>query len=415
MRRAARISGAGAERILATVAACGAGLLLAVSGSAAGASEAPGAPCSCASAAASPALPPQFSFAAVGDIIIQRPMDDLIPARAPQIARELRRADVSFGNFESNSFALEGFTGKPRTHPDGFVLLAPPSVPRELASLGFTLVSVANNHAGDWGPQGMLATARTLREAGIASAGTGADLAAARAAVCVRAKQTTVALIAATSTFAAEHAASAERPGVNALHLIPHSGTDEVDDTDRRALLASIRAARRAAAFVIVSLHTHEAGADPQRPPPFEVRVAHDALDAGADVFVAHGPHELRGIEIYRGRPIFYSLGNFAVEQPLPRINPHPASVPAGSVFTQRAFFESVLASARYEQGHLVELRLYPFELVNTADPRTHGLPEALSSAAARAILERLRTLSQPFGTQLRIADRAGVVSVRSH
>jgi poly-gamma-glutamate capsule biosynthesis protein CapA/YwtB (metallophosphatase superfamily) len=357
-------------------------------------------------------LPAGFTFAAVGDIIIQQPSEAIIRAHAPQIVRHLSQADTSFGNFESNSFELDAFAGHSRPPSEGPLLLAPSEVPLELRRLGFTLLSAANNHAGDWGPEGVLATVRTLQESGLLSAGTGADLRSARAPACMIVHGASVALVAITSTFSSPDAAAAHRPGVNALHLSVLDHTYAVAEDDRRALLASIRQARRSAALVFASLHTHEPGTDPEHPPAFEVALAHAAIDAGADVFVGHGPHTLRGIEIYKGRPIFYSLGNFAVMQPPPSINPKPLSLPPGSVFTRRAFFESILATGRYERGQLTALELYPFRLADTAQPAMHGLPEAVSPAEGRTILERLRELSRPFGTQVRVADGVAVVRI---
>jgi poly-gamma-glutamate capsule biosynthesis protein CapA/YwtB (metallophosphatase superfamily) len=365
----------------------------------------------CAGGGPSP-LPQSFSFAAVGDIIIQQPSARIIRAHAPGVVRRLGAADVSFGNFESNSFELASFAGRPRPPPDGPLLLAPPEVPRELKTLGFGLMSAANNHAGDWGPEGVLATARTLRESGLVSAGTGATLQASRAAACTQVHGTSVALVAVTSSFASPDPATSERAGVNALHLIVRDNGYAVAEADRLALIAAIKEARRSAALVLVSLHTHEPGTDAQHPPQFEVELAHAAIDAGADVFVAHGPHTLRGIEIDKGRPIFYSLGNFAVTQPLPRINPKALVLPAGSIFTRREFFESVLVTGRYEAGRLHELELYPFGLTQGGDSATHGLPEAVSLAQAGTILERLRELSRPFGTQIGVADGVGRVRV---
>jgi poly-gamma-glutamate synthesis protein (capsule biosynthesis protein) len=120
----------------------------------------------------------------------------------------------------------------------------------------------------------------------------------------------------------------------------------------------------------------------------------------------------LRGIEIYKGRVIFYSLGNFAVMQPLSGINPKPLVLPPGSIFTRREFFESVLAAGRYERGHLVEVRLYPFELDATDQPQTHGLPEGVTRPVANSILERMRALSSALGTQLSIAGGVGVIRI---
>jgi hypothetical protein len=368
--------------------------------------------CLGSAAATATTLPASFTFAAVGDIIIQQSSEAIIRARAPQIVRYLSQADTSLGNFESNSFELDRFSGHARPPPEGPLLLAPPQVPLELKRLGFTLLSTANNHAGDWGPEGVLATARTLHQAGLVSAGTGAGLRAARAPACLMAHGASVALVAITSTFSSPDAAAAQRPGVNALHLNVRNNVYVMNGADRRALLASIRAARPSAALVFVSLHTHEMGIDAEHPPPFEVELAHAAIDSGADVFVGHGPHTLRGLEIYKGRPIFYSLANFAVMQPPSRINPKPLSLAPGSVFTRRAFFESILAVGRYEHGRLTHLELHPFQLAQTADPALHGLPESVSPAEGRAILERVRELSQPFGTQLRIADGVGVVRI---
>jgi poly-gamma-glutamate synthesis protein (capsule biosynthesis protein) len=357
-------------------------------------------------------VPPGFNFAAVGDVIIQGPSLRIITARVPQIARHLAQANVTFGNFESNSFDLDSFEGHARSAPDGPVLLAPPEVARELRTLGFTLVSTANNHAGDWGPEGVAATLHTLHAAKLVGAGTGQDLAAARAAACASVQGAEVALVAVTSSFQNSDAAAAGRPGVSALHVATDNGVSSMDEVDRQQVLDAIRQARQGADLVWVSLHTHQAGPDPAQPTQFEVSLAHAAIDAGADMFVAHGPHQLRGIEIYKGRVIFYSLGNFAVMQPFSRVNPKPLVLPPGSIFTRREFFESVLATGRYERGHLVEVRLYPFELDATDDPHTHGLPEEVTRAAANSILERMRALSSALGTQLSIADGAGLIRI---
>src|SRR6185503_7178218 len=76
-------------------------------------------------------------------------------------------------------------------------------------------------------------------------------------------------------------------------------------------VLSVIRAARQDAEFVVVSLHSHEPVNDSEEPAAFARQFAHDAVDAGAQLIVGHGPHRLRGVEIYKGAAIFYSLGNF--------------------------------------------------------------------------------------------------------
>jgi poly-gamma-glutamate synthesis protein (capsule biosynthesis protein) len=92
------------------------------------------------------------------------------------------------------------------------------------------------------------------------------------------------------------------------------------DANDLAAITASIKDAKEMADYVVVSIHSHEGapGANSlQEPAQFVREFAHAAIDAGADVFVGHGNHALRGIEIYKGKTIFYSLGNFIFENDL--------------------------------------------------------------------------------------------------
>jgi poly-gamma-glutamate capsule biosynthesis protein CapA/YwtB (metallophosphatase superfamily) len=99
------------------------------------------------------------------------------------------------------------------------------------------------------------------------------------------------------------------------------------DPKDVAALTHSIRDAREFSNYVVASIHAHEGAAGADRlevPAQFVVQYAHAAVDAGADVFVGSGPHVLRGIEIYKGRVIFFSLGNFIFENWLVVPQPTP-------------------------------------------------------------------------------------------
>ena len=109
---------------------------------------------------------------------------------------------------------------------------------------------------------------------------------------------------------------------------------------------------------------------------------------------------------------IFYSLGNFAVMQPLARVDPTPMVIPPGSVFSRRASVESVVATGRYDHGRLSEVRLHPFELNPSDEAKAHGLPQAVTPEAGRAILERMQRLSQALGTAMSIEDGVGVIHV---
>ncbi|GIS80846.1 MAG: hypothetical protein CM1200mP14_24120 [Gammaproteobacteria bacterium] len=80
---------------------------------------------------------------------------------------------------------------------------------------------------------------------------------------------------------------------------------------DLGEILYGIRAAKIDSDFVIATIHAHNPGNWSDEAPGFLEELARSAIDSGADQFVGHGPHQLRGIEIYQGKPIFYSLGNF--------------------------------------------------------------------------------------------------------
>jgi poly-gamma-glutamate capsule biosynthesis protein CapA/YwtB (metallophosphatase superfamily) len=409
-------------------------------------------------------LPDNFTLAAVGDIIYLRPAAAFLGERSEPLLSVLREADVAFGNFESNAFPLRTFRGSLQSPIEGPALLTTLPALRELRDMGFDLLSHANNHSFDFGAEGILETNRHLKNAGFAAAGSGADLRAARAAAYFPKKRVRVALIAATSTYPeAALAANAwgplrPRPGVSGLQVqakilvspdafkslkelssaglgarVDGPTSDEVRlfgqtfradaavqnrpgyaysmaDGDREGILAAIREARRSSPLVIFSLHTHQPTADQTVPPDFVVNLAHAAVDAGADVFVAHGPHQLRGIEIYRGKPIFYSLANFAIMQPSPDLNPAPLNIPPGSIFTQRAFFESVVAVVRYRNGEWTTVELHPFELAQTNELSSHGLPQPVDAEKAQAIIERMQKLSSPFGTRVAIEKDRGVI-----
>jgi poly-gamma-glutamate capsule biosynthesis protein CapA/YwtB (metallophosphatase superfamily) len=383
------------------------------------ASAAWSAPCPGAPAPHPGPVPDGFTLAAAGDIIYQRPSLPIVEHNIPELLKTLRGADVSFGNFESNTFDIKTFPGTLRRPVDGPILLTPPKVTREIRAMGFDLVSHANNHAADWGPEGILATDRNLCAAGLVNAGDGRDLASARAPTYFSAKGVSVGLVAAAATFSpADPAADAwgpirARAGVDPLHIQPVQGQPyayTMDQTDLTALLAEVAKARHHAGLVFFSLHTHEAGPSDGVPTDFEIALAHQVIDAGADGFLGHGPHQLRGIEIYKGKPIFYSLANFAVMQPTPSLNQMPLVIIPGSIFTHRVFFESMVVESRYEGGKLAEIRIQPFELAQTGKLETHGLPHAVSPEAGQAILTRLQTLSAPFGTKIDIENGVGVI-----
>ncbi len=318
-------------------------------------------------------VPDGFAIAAVGDLILSRPLSQYA-ARVPAfdaVLDLLKRAPVAYGNLETTILDARSFQGSPHSWEGDWTNSAVPAVARDLRTMGFAMVSRANNHALDWGIEGMRETGRWLDEAGIVYAGVGETNGSARAPQYFESTGGRVALVSLASTFRPtteslpEMGASPGRAGVSALHLttvvgVPpaalkplaevdcvlygktcgHSPTEgelfgtryrqaaglsyehSMDAEDLEEIYRSIRAAQENADFVVVSIHSHECstGCDdddaPRGAAQFLKQLARDAIDSGADLFVVTGNHNLGPIEVYRSpvrgyRPIFYGLGNF--------------------------------------------------------------------------------------------------------
>jgi poly-gamma-glutamate capsule biosynthesis protein CapA/YwtB (metallophosphatase superfamily) len=415
-----------------------------------------------------------FTLAAAGDLIYLRPMLATLERRSPELLRLLRDADATFGNFETAVIDLKAFKGSPQAESGGTWMLADPGVVGDVRAMGFDILSLANNHSTDWGVEGMHETMRRLDDAGLVHAGTGASLSAARAPRYVDLPAGRIGLVAATATFTPMSPAADPwgqvpgRAGVNMLRAEEVALVDAADlpalrrifgiakerpltinekriegraphvsatvryitnVADRTANQAAIRQAKQNGNFVIYSLHSHEPGNESELPADLAIEAARGAIDQGADIFVGHGPHRLRGIEIYKGKPIFYSLANFAMMNNsldvVPPdmleeygVQPGSATVPEilqarnARVFGDRDLYESVIAINRFVGGNVSEIRLYPIDLGVAAQGAARGVPAMADAVVGRRILERLQRLSAPFGTQIAIEDGVGVIRI---
>src|SRR5580765_3944455 len=394
-----------------------------------------------------------FTLAAVGDNIIARPVSQT-PGFAP-VGKIIHDADLAFGNFEGTAIDLSRTPAVPQAEFGGVWIIGAPSVAKDLKAIGFDVMSRANNHATDWGLEGMRQTSRELDAAGIVHAGVGEHRAAARAARYFDTDKGRVALISMASTFtplsrsAPPVGQAPGRPGVNALRTTRYSLVtaeelralrkirDEqpagsvrlpenepanelelfgvrykvadhrgfaytIDPVDEREVLKSIRAAKQLSDFVIVTIHAHEPGNWSQEPADFLPKLARAAIDAGADQFIGHGPHQIRGIEVYRGKPIFYSLGDFIFQLDLlepvasdlyEQYKMDPASATDAEfnamwnrlVFGGDVWYQSVVTTSRFEKGRLAEIRLHPIDLGYAARlaPGRPNHPRASSASVA--------------------------------
>ena len=180
---------------------------------------------------------------------------------------------------------------------------------------------------------------------------------------------------------------------------------------------------------MIATIHAHQGDTVLQQflfedhPPAFLVTLAHEAIDNGADAFVGHGPHIIRGIEIYKGKPIFYDLGEFFREWDWScdcDNNPsNPATVAERTVaglmnrgVVEPINYESIIGLSKYDKGKLQEIRIYPIWGRQDGPISRRGIPEMAPPEIAQRILVRLQKLSKALGTNIVIEGNVGVIRV---
>jgi len=206
--------------------------------------------------------------------------------------------------------------------------------------------------------------------------------------------------------------------------------TIEANPVDKSPILASIREAKAKAEFVAFTLHAHETAGDEDDMPPVDYEpivlhranevpspddprpaafippLFHEAVDAGADVVVRTGPHAVNGVEIYRGKPIFYGLGSLF----LCFGGMRGYTAPSGQKKTfPEEWFETIIPVCKYRKGKLSEVKLYPAE-IESSTTQTDGTPHLAGKEKATRILTRVRTLSENYGTKVSISDGVGVI-----
>jgi len=345
-----------------------------------------------------------LSVTLTGQSMIRSDIRAHAPAAVPTIA-SLLKGDVVFTNFEATIIDEK----KGQSRKDGR-FLSPPEALEALKTLGFNLVSVSNNHSFDLKVPGVRNVLEQANRLNLAHAGIGNTIDEAVAPGYLKTPKGTVALVAMASGLVPEGgSATATRPGVNELRVEGNKPNEE----DTRRILQSIREASKKADLVIVYEHNHVFDKPfrtimleelPERlgPPDWLKKWTHAEVDAGADVIVMHGAPLLHGDEIYRGRPIFYDLGNFIFQAP-----------PADILLDEPIVWESVVAYVDFQGKNLQSIKFRPIAMnkIGQGQPDTHdehtnnlflqtrGLPTPATDEQAHYILERLADASRPFGT----------------
>jgi poly-gamma-glutamate capsule biosynthesis protein CapA/YwtB (metallophosphatase superfamily) len=379
--------------------------------------------------------PAPITITLVGQSMIRSDIRATAPAAVPVIQGMLK-GDVVFTNFEA------AIAEKGETVHEGRGFLSPPEALDALATFGFNLLSLSGNHAFDLKATGIQNTIRETDRRKIVHAGTGNNMAEAAAPGYLHTPKATIALIASASGLITPGgSAAANRPGVNELRIeagdkeneatadLPGAPGNTPNQEDSQRILQSIREARRHADLVIVYQHNHVFGnhsfttiftegmQERLAPNDWLRKWTHAEVDAGADIIVMHGAPLLHGVEIYRGRPIFYDLGNFIYNLP-----------PTLTYIDEPMNWESAVSYVQFQGKNLQSISFRPITLnsVGEGQPDIHnqytnnefldtrGLPSPVTGARAGYILQRLADASKPFGTTVEIKGDTAEIKLKA-
>jgi poly-gamma-glutamate synthesis protein (capsule biosynthesis protein) len=339
---------------------------------------------------------PAFRITLLGQALIQHDLRAQSWDGLADFAARFRRSDACFTDLETT---IIGPNGGAATRDPALLHRADASVLDCLSAMHVNLFATANNHAFDVGTGGITDTMAALATRKLAYAGTGIDLAAASAPGFLRTPKGAVALVAmATGKIREGGAATENRPGVNEVR---QDSPGVLNETDVARFLAAITRAAAAAPIVIAYNHNHYWQTDIAETPGWQKTLARSCIDAGASVFVSHGAPLLQGIELYRGRPIFYDLGNFIYQSP-------DAKNPYGPETWRSVVADCILTSNGLESAVLTPIALNPVGVGGPADLATKGRPRITTGAEAAATLDHLAALSAPLGTHIGRVDDTG-------
>jgi poly-gamma-glutamate synthesis protein (capsule biosynthesis protein) len=377
----------------------------------------------------------ELVITAVGDVMISDPVSNRSLPEAQALYRLLNDADVAFANCEqpvTNQGTLKG----------GFPQTAPAEMLDDFRASGLNMLSVANNHSFDLGEAGLLSWIEESKKRGFTVAGGGRNLAEATAAGVMTVKGQRVGLLAflccaedyQSPADMAEFRAQAGKSGIGLITgervTVPGASIPLLlpNAADMRTMTDAVRRARADVDTLMVSFHQHwnldtppGGGGRGAAPPPRTLvpaqldragnlvaegrkLIARSAVDAGADLIVGHGPHVLNGVEVYKGKPIFYSLGHFYMAllrdgRALPRLqlSPSLARLAENNYYLEEHRWSAV-ARVFVRRGIITRVQVLPAFM----DVQKDGLPVFPADADGQTINAALRELSRPFNTVIR-------------
>ncbi|OLP59632.1 capsule biosynthesis protein CapA [Xaviernesmea oryzae] len=406
-----------------------------------------------------------FTIAVTGQSLIKHDTRGIDAPGFEAVTSILRSADLAFTNFEGTIFGRNG--GWPLK--GSFYGSSEPVVLDALKEMGFQALALSNNHAFDLGPPGVMSTLEEVEGRGFLHAGLGKDHAEAATAGTGQIAGRPVALVAMDGGPGPDFMYASDggderpaRPGVNRLRLNqvlkvdevafeqlraierqvgytrmdltndsqpddpPVVGDDEIgiaralfkcadcfgrsvkiDEEDIQRNLATIAFSASEGRLTIAYLHHHHWASNWYQVPDWVSTVAKRCIDAGASMFVSHGAPILQPVELYRGRPIFYSLGNFIFNVKSEK-----------SLWTAPEIWESVISVCTFgPENRLQEVKFYPViiggdEALSDGRLERRLVPQRVAGPTAERILGRFADLSRAYGTDIRVSEDVAILQM---
>ena len=426
-----------------------------------------------------------MKFTAAGDALVQRRIYDGYEG-FDNIRKYVEKGDARFFNLETTlNYEGECYASQ---FSGGTYVRTVPEVFGDMLGFGFNMTSFNNNHIMDFSYEGLLKTIEYVNEYDIPHSGVGRNLAEASAPAYLDTPNGRVALISVNSSFDAPMFAGeqsrriAGRPGINGLRIdrkiqvtkeyfdminkvadatninaaknitraegyypalpegVAELGEMEfvlgdeckvintINKKDLDRVKKAIFEAQLQADYIMVSVHCHQIdGKSKEEVPEILSEFAHFCIDNGANAVLGHGPHLLRPIEVYKNRPIFYSLGDFVLQLYSISVAPedfyakqgltsddtvHELLAKRSNNFTRGLMAQKVMNEAVIpywetdENGDLTYLELLPVELSMGGKKSDEGLPFI---AKDTSFMDRLAKISEPYGTKIKMEGNVAV------
>ena len=367
---------------------------------------------------------------AVGDMIFNQEISGYEEPEYQNLYRIMQDAHIAYGNLEMS------INEQPDKQRGTYDFRREREFAWEVAKIGINMVSLGNNHQLDYGPEGLKDCLKFLKRSGIGYAGAGMTLQEARSPDKRQIYMTKFAML---SNFSAGWKMCPPKDGpVISTVYAPKVLLEQKDGTTKaihapveaevKAMEDSIVLAKRHADIVMVHFHVHwvehaRAYGIPNTVPLHQTPVFHRAIDAGADIILGNGPHVLRGIEIYKGKPILYSQGNFIYQWKTP--NKIPAIVysrdqeslsgyedidPSLRGLDPKEEAETFLARFTIRDKNVRRIELIPVTLHVKGERM--GSPRLADSKRGKEIIGLLQKLSGPYKTKIDSKDWYGVIDL---